>query len=258
MTKQSFVMRIDSGCRALEFFSTSENVLKTMVFLRICKVQSDKNHGIFVRAFVKKETTVSWKILQDMLKEHIWSGPRFVVFLAAVSMIVSALSTAALTQWIKPVIDDIFIQHHADRLLYVSIVVFFIFFMRGLSEYSTHRCTDYLGERLVRSLQTRLFQHILGMNIDFFRENHEGRVMSLLTHDVRVLRMVMVQTMLGLLNRSLMVIFLAITMVKSSMTQIQRTCLQRGSCCKHAFNLFVAKLCLIQPCFIYNKAHLLS
>ncbi len=163
-------------------------------------------------------TSTSWKTLGKILKEHVWSAPRWVIFLAAISLIVGALATTALTQWIKPVIDDIFIDHRADQLFYISFVVFFIFFMRGLSEYISNRCTDIIGQRFVCSLQTQLFKHLIHFNIHFFRQNHEGYVLSLLTHDVQVLRTVIVDTMTGLLNRFFVVIFLGITMIKSSPT----------------------------------------
>jgi ABC-type multidrug transport system fused ATPase/permease subunit len=199
--------------RFLKSLDSSEDVWS---FKDVAAYTGEKRTAIFV----EKNKTISWKILGQILKQHVWSGPRWVIFLAAISMIVAALSTAALTQWVKPMIDDIFIGHRADRLMYISLGVFVIFSIRGLSDYASNRCTDFMGERLVRSLQTQLFQHAIAMNIDFFRENHEGSLISLLTHDVRVIRRVLVQTMVGLLNRSLMVIFLAITMVQSSFTML--------------------------------------
>ncbi len=167
-----------------------------------------------------KKQPVSLTLFGSFLKEHVFSGPRWVAVLGAISMIMAALSTAALTQWVKPVIDDIFIGHQADRLLVVSFGVFFIFFLRGASEYISQRCTDFMGERLIRSLQARVFSHVVAMNVDFFRTHHEGVIMSLLTHDVQVIRKVVVETMVTLLKQSLMVIFLAITMVQSSFTMV--------------------------------------
>jgi subfamily B ATP-binding cassette protein MsbA len=167
-----------------------------------------------------KKQPVSWILFATFLKEHVFSGPRWVAILGAVSMIVAALSTAALTQWVKPVIDDIFVGHQADRLLVVSFGVFFIFFLRGASEYISQRCTDFMGERLTRSLQSRLFSHVVAMNVDFFRTHHEGVMMSLLTYDVQVIRKVVIETMVTLFKQSLMVIFLAITMVQSSFTMV--------------------------------------
>jgi subfamily B ATP-binding cassette protein MsbA len=169
--------------------------------------------------FVKKQA-VSLTFFGSFLKAHVFSGPRWVAILGAISMIVAALSTAALTQWVKPVIDDIFIGHQSDRLLVVSFGVFFIFFLRGASEYISQRCTDFMGERLTRSLQARVFSHVMAMNIDFFRTHHEGVIMSLLTHDVQVIRKVVIETMVTLLKQSLMVIFLALTMVQSSFTMV--------------------------------------
>lgn len=153
-----------------------------------------------------------------ILRDHVWSGHRGVLFLGGLGMILGALSTAALTQWIKPVMDDIFIGHRGDRLLPISMGVFLIFFLRGLSEYTTLRCTDFMGQNLMRSLQKRLFTHVVAMNLDFFRKNHEGTLISLMTHDVRVIKTVVIQTMVTLVNRSLTVIFLLTTMVKSSFT----------------------------------------
>jgi subfamily B ATP-binding cassette protein MsbA len=169
--------------------------------------------------FVKKQP-VSLTFFGSFLKAHVFSGPRWVAILGGISMIMAAMSTAALTQWVKPVIDDIFIGHQADRLLVVSLGVFFIFFLRGASEYISQRCTDFMGERLTRSLQARVFSHVVAMNVDFFRTHHEGVIMSLLTHDVQVIRKVVIETMVTLLKQSLMVIFLAITMVQSSFTMV--------------------------------------
>lgn len=165
---------------------------------------------------MSEKQTVSWTVFGSFLKEHVFFGPRWIVFLGAISMIMAALSTAALTQWVKPVIDDIFIGHQVDRLQIVSFGIFLIFFLRGASEYTSQRCTDFMGERLVRSLQSRLFSHVMAMNIDFFRNHHEGMVMSLLTHDVQVIRKVVIETMVTLLKQLLMVVFLLLTMVRSS------------------------------------------
>ncbi len=167
-----------------------------------------------------KKQPVSLTLFGSFLKAHVFSGPRWVAILGGISMIMAALSTAALTQWVKPVIDDIFIGHQSDRLLVISFGVFFIFFLRGASEYISQRCTDFMGERLTRSLQAKVFSHVVAMNVDFFRTHHEGVIMSLLTHDVQVIRKVVIETMVTLLKQSLMVIFLAITMVQSSFTMI--------------------------------------
>ena len=167
-----------------------------------------------------KKQPVSWTIFGSFLKEHVWSSSRWVVVLGAISMMMAALSTAALTRWVKPVIDDIFIGHQVHRLWTVSFGVFFIFLIRGVSEYSSQRCTDFMGECLIRSLQAQLFSHIVAMNIQFFQKNHEGSLMSLLAHDVQVIRKVVVETMVTLLKQFLMVVFLALTMVESSFTML--------------------------------------
>jgi subfamily B ATP-binding cassette protein MsbA len=128
-------------------------------------------------------------------------------------MVVAALTTAFLAQCLKPIFDDIFIGHQKERLFYIALGVLSIFIIKGISEYGATLCMEHVGLRIMNSLQQHLFDHLVFLDLDFFRKSHEGHITSLLLNDIRTIKNSVLQATSGILNQGFTIVGLIYVMV---------------------------------------------
>ncbi|BDB96584.1 ABC transporter ATP-binding protein [Candidatus Hydrogenosomobacter endosymbioticus] len=120
-------------------------------------------------------------------------------------MIVSAATTAALARYLKPIFDDIFSSHKSDMLLLISSGLFLTFLARGLAAYGESVCLDYVGQKMVISIQKMLFDHIVCLPISIFHKTPAGKTVSVLMNDTFLLKNSVTQSVIGICKDSLTV-----------------------------------------------------
>ncbi|HLP27172.1 MAG TPA: ABC transporter ATP-binding protein [Candidatus Didemnitutus sp.] len=74
-----------------------------------------------------------------------------------------------------------------DSIRNISLVIFGLFVVRGLTKYIGNIVSTRLEEGIMKRIRDTLFMHITSQSMDFFTRRKTGDVISLLTNDVGVL-----------------------------------------------------------------------
>ncbi len=76
---------------------------------------------------------------------------------------------------------------YGESIRNISIIIFVLFLVRGLTKYLGNIISTRLEEGIMKSIRDALFGHITQQSLDFFSKRKAGDIISLLTNDVGVL-----------------------------------------------------------------------
>lgn len=140
----------------------------------------------------KKQWRRIFQLMKPELK-FISAGLFFLVVSSSAGLIYPQL-----TRWL---IDHVLGPKRLDLLTYVSLALFFVFLIQGITSSLRYYFFALSGERIVLRLRQRLYQHILDQEISFFDFNRTGELMSRLASDCTTLQnAVSVNVSMGLRN----------------------------------------------------------
>jgi len=125
---------------------------------------------------------------------------RFRLFLAMCCMLMMAASTAASAYMIKPVLDDVFFKQDVTMLTLLPFVVVLIYIVRGLGMYGQEYFMTYVGESVIRRIRNDLYDRIQDLPLAFFQKEKTGVLMSRVTNDVSVIKMMVSNAVTGALR----------------------------------------------------------
>ena len=129
---------------------------------------------------------------------HDYLRPQAGRIVAALScMVVVALSTAAFTQLIKPIIDDIFLNRREDMLVPIALSALAVFAAKGLATYGQSVLMSYVGQRVVAELQRGLYARVIGADLVFFNRTSPGELIARFINDISLLRNSVSNTLVG-------------------------------------------------------------
>ena len=116
-------------------------------------------------------------MLRRLFAEH---GRRHVgsYLLAFVMMGVGAAATAGTAYLLKPVLNHMVDAEGFKTLRVLSGLIFGLFLVRGLATYAYSVLLSRTGNRIVAGVQSRLFDHILRMDMRFFQDRHSSEFMT--------------------------------------------------------------------------------
>jgi subfamily B ATP-binding cassette protein MsbA len=122
---------------------------------------------------------------------------------ALACMMVVAVSTAAFTQLIKPIIDDIFVNRREEMLLPIAIAALIVFTAKGLATYGQSVLMSHVGFRVVADLQRGLYARVIGADLAFFDRTSPGELIARFINDINLLRNAVSNTLVGVGKDSL-------------------------------------------------------
>jgi subfamily B ATP-binding cassette protein MsbA len=96
-------------------------------------------------------------------------------------------TTTVLALLVKPVLDEIFLQHDTTKLFFFPVVILLLYSVRGILHYGHSYLMLSTGQRVIRDLRNSLFQHLQRMPLAFFHHHHTGVLMSRVLHDIKVM-----------------------------------------------------------------------
>lgn len=120
-------------------------------------------------------------------REHIHSYVGWLL-LALVFMGLMAVATALSAWLMEPVVNDIFIARDQDKLWLIGGAVLATFFVKGFANYMQATLMAFVGLRIVRDLQNRLYTHLTDLDISYFHDNATGTLVSRFTIDITSMR----------------------------------------------------------------------
>ena len=118
---------------------------------------------------------------------------------------VVALSTPALPELIRRVIDDIFVNKDENMLIILPAIAVMIMFVRAIGTYGANVSINLIGQKIVGSLQKDLYLSLLKADISYINSIHSARFISNFTADSTKLRETMSSVVVNLSRNILMV-----------------------------------------------------
>ena len=122
-------------------------------------------------------TSDSFGLIRRLFADH--GRIHLGAYLAAlVLMAVAALATALSAYLLKPVLNHMVEAGGFATLKYLSLYIAGLFLVRGAATYSYLVLLARTGNRIVASVQSRLFDHLLVQNMAFFQDRHSSEFTS--------------------------------------------------------------------------------
>lgn len=143
------------------------------------------------RLRLPKLTTQHIELLQIVKRN--W----FKLTLAAICSAVVAGMTSYSAYLVKPVVEDIFEQKDAARLLLIPLLVVGVFLTKGFAAYVSYYLFNFVGQDIILRLRNHLYDHIQDLPLAFFQREKTGDLMSRITNDVTIVAGMFTSAMTG-------------------------------------------------------------
>ena len=144
------------------------------------------------------------KTIRRIWKSYATGSTKLLLIALSCNAIV-ALTTPALPELIRRVIDDIFVNADRSMLTILPLVAISIMLIRAAGTYGANVAINYIGQRIVGSLQKDLYKSILNSDLAYINSIHSARFISSFTADSSKLRETMSSVVVNLSRNILMV-----------------------------------------------------
>jgi ATP-binding cassette, subfamily B, bacterial MsbA len=131
------------------------------------------------------------RLLRDFGLEHKWS------YVAGAAMLAIGAGTTALAAGLlRPTLNGMATAARFPEMRFLAFAVLGLFVLRGLATYGALILLSRTGNRIVATVQTRVFDHLLRQNLLYFQDRHSSEFiarLSLAANGVRDSLQVLVQ-----------------------------------------------------------------
>ncbi|MBI4185237.1 MAG: ABC transporter ATP-binding protein [Proteobacteria bacterium] len=110
----------------------------------------------------------------------------------------AAAATAASAWLMQPVLDDVFLARNTAMLLPVAAAVLIVFAVKGVGTYGQAVLLNHVGQRILSDIQTRMYAHLIRLDLAFLEAQGPGNLISRFTNDVGMLRSAVSKGLTGL------------------------------------------------------------
>ncbi len=154
-----------------------------------------------------KPPSSSWVLVRRLLRDYLRPHLRL-LFWALLFMLLAAAMTGALAKLMEPVIDQVFAAQNREQLWLVAAMVLGAFTLRGFATYGHALVVNSMGQRIVATIQSQLYGHLLHADLAFFHAHAAGQLQSRLINDVGVMRQAVAECLTSMGKSTLTLIFL--------------------------------------------------
>ena len=130
------------------------------------------------------------------------------MLLGVLAMAVYAAGNLGQVNLVRLIFDGILVPspENVKRIIGLLLLTYLV---KGIGTYASSVLMTDVGQRVVRDIRTRLFDHILNQSAAFFSRWTSGQLMSRVTNDVGQIQQAASETIADLIRESLTVIVLA-------------------------------------------------
>ena len=122
------------------------------------------------------------------------------LIISMVAMMGVALCTGAQTYMVKDLLDKIFIEQNRFYLYSLTIVVVFIFAIKGIFYYTYHFLLEKVGLSVIKDYRAKIFEHIHIQPLSFFHNYPTGTLISRVVSDVTLMQQAVSSALVGILR----------------------------------------------------------
>jgi subfamily B ATP-binding cassette protein MsbA len=104
--------------------------------------------------------------------------------LALLGMVLVALTGPALPALMKPLLDGTFVHKDETLMRWMPAIILALVAVRGCADFLAAYCINWVGNRLVMDLRSRMFEKLLSLPTAVHDDRVSGNLISKLTYDV--------------------------------------------------------------------------
>ena len=154
-------------------------------------------------------------IIRRLLRDYL-GGQRWVLAFGILCMIVSAAMSGLMAGLINPAIKRIFLQHHAEEIVPISLLYMGVVVLRALSSFGEQSITNSVAERVGADVQRDMFRNQIRLDIGGLNAVHSSDMISKFLYDTSLLRNAISRGVLAMGREVLTLIAMLVVMVWNS------------------------------------------
>jgi len=112
------------------------------------------------------------------------------MLIAFIVLVIAAAASLALPVTIKLIIDQGYLLHQREMINQYFLLLLVIVIIMAVFSAARFYLVMWLGERIVADIRSKLYQHVLKMELAFFETTRTGEVLSRLTTDTTLVQSV--------------------------------------------------------------------
>ncbi len=140
---------------------------------------------------------IARRLLGHTKKYRLWLA------LGATMMIINAGLSLVLPWAIQSLVDLVLIQHDTALLNQLTLWLLLVFLIQAICHFIDQISLAYVGERVVATLRSSLYQHLQSLSLRFYDNHRTGDIVSRMTSDISLLQQAITGDLLQLLTQSL-------------------------------------------------------
>jgi ATP-binding cassette, subfamily B, bacterial MsbA len=153
----------------------------------------------------------SWALVRRLVAEHVRPYLWLIAF-SLVCMAVAAAATAAMAKYMEPFFNQMLTEGDTNQLYWAAGIVFAIFVAKGIASFGQNVSMNWVGQRVIADVQTRLYHHIISADLAYFHDSPTGELISRFTNDVGRLRFAVSDALTGVGLHLFTLVFLVAVM----------------------------------------------
>lgn len=107
---------------------------------------------------------------------------------------------------IKVAIDSYIKMNDYQGMMYLGIIYFLLIMVASICTYYQNNTLQFIGQYVIYDFREAIFKHFSVMQMDYFRQNPIGRLVTRITHDVESLNQLYSQVIVNLVKELLILI----------------------------------------------------
>ncbi|MGN7614496.1 ABC transporter permease [Magnetococcales bacterium HHB-1] len=133
---------------------------------------------------------------------------RWYLIPAMLALIAMAATSGAVAYLVQPLLDKVFIEKDEATLALMPFVILGVFIIRGVAYFIQAYLIEFVGQKIVRTLQVKLYRHFLSLDATFHLSQSAGSLISRITYDANLLKEAASSVISNLFREGFTVIFL--------------------------------------------------
>ncbi len=143
------------------------------------------------------------RIWRDYVRHHLGA-----ILLAVVCMVIVAAAAGGQARLIEPALDRVLVTGDEQLVWLIPLAFLAISIIKGFGSYGQTVLMNRVGLRVVTTLQSQMFERIVGADLAFLQGDATGKLISRFTNDVNFLREAVIKTVTGSVRDLLTVVVL--------------------------------------------------
>ncbi|EHL5030062.1 ABC transporter ATP-binding protein [Campylobacter coli] len=108
--------------------------------------------------------------------------------IAIFGMILTSIGTAGSFASLKPILDYIFVEKNEALLYTLPFLLVIVYILKNLGFYLQTYYLSFIGMDTLRILRFKVLKNLLKLDMDFFKRNRSGELVSRCTNDINALQ----------------------------------------------------------------------